>query len=156
VFLTVTVCVALALPTAVPPKVRVVGVSVIDSRGGVAPVPFKLIVRSAILLLMTSEPVRDPVVEGVKNTVISQVPAGAIDALEQVWTALNSAEFEMITDDTCSAAFPVFVTFNFSPVLLVPVGVLGNERLVGEIVIAGCGGVAPVPFRTIEVVPRLV
>jgi hypothetical protein len=43
----------------------------------------------------------------------------------------------MITDDTCSAAFPVFVTFNFSPALLVPVGVLGNERLVGEIVIAG-------------------
>ena len=108
------------------------------------------------MLLMTSEPVRDPVVEGVKNTVISQVPAGATGALEQVWTALNSAELEMLTDDTCSAAFPVFVSLNFSPALLVPVGVLGNERLVGEIVIAGCGGAAPVPFRTIEVVPRLV
>jgi len=86
---------------------------------------------------MTSEPVRDPVVEGAKNTVISQVPPGATDALEQVWTALNSAEFEMLTADTCSAAFPVFVSLNLSPVLLVPVGVLGNERLVGEIVIAG-------------------
>ena len=123
---------------------------------GATPVPVKLTARSAVLLLMMIEPVRDPVVEGVKNTVISQVPAGATDALEQVWTALNSAEFAMITDDTCNAAFPVFVSFKVNPALLVPVGVLGNERLVGEIVIAGCGGVAPVPFRTIDVVPRLV
>jgi len=100
--------------------------------------------------------VREPVAEGVKNTVISQVPAGAIDEAVHVCTPLNSAEFEIITDDTCSGAFPVFVSFNVRPELLVPVGVLGKERLVGEIVIAGCGGVAPVPFRTIEVVPRLV
>ena len=137
VFVSLNFSPALLVPVGVLGNERLVGEIVIAGCGGVAPVPFKLSARSAVLLLMTSEPVRDPVVEGVKNTVISQVPAGAIDALEQVWTALNSAELEMITDDTCSAAFPVFVTFNFSPALLVPVGVLGNERLAGEIVIAG-------------------
>ncbi len=45
------------------------------------------------------------------------------------------------TDDTCSAALPVFVNFSVSPELFVPVGVLGNVRLVGATVIAGCGDV---------------
>jgi hypothetical protein len=51
---------------------------------GTAPVPLKLTVLSAILLLTTSEPVREPAADGVKNTVMSQVPAGAIDEVEHV------------------------------------------------------------------------
>jgi hypothetical protein len=80
----------LFVPRLVLGKVRLVGEIVIAGCAGTAPVPFKLTVRSAMLLLMTSEPVRDPTAEGAKNTVISQVPAGAIEEFVHVWTLANS------------------------------------------------------------------
>ena len=78
-FVSFSVSPALFVPVGVLGKDRLVGESLIAGCGGTAPVPFKLTVRSAMLLLMMMEPVRDPVADGVKNIVISQVPAGAID-----------------------------------------------------------------------------
>ena len=83
-FVTFRIRAELLVPVGVLGNERLVGEMLIAGRGGAAPAPFKLTVRSAVLLLIMSEPVRDPVAEGVKNTVISQVPAGATGEVEQV------------------------------------------------------------------------
>jgi hypothetical protein len=48
------------------------------------------------------------------------------------------------------------VSFSVRPELFVPVVVLGNVRLIGETVIAGCGGAAAEPFRDTAVDPAFV
>lgn len=83
-FVTFRIQAELLVPIGVLGNERLVGEILIAGRGGAAPAPLKLTVRSAVLLLIMSEPVRDPVAEGVKNTVMSQVPAGATGEVEQV------------------------------------------------------------------------
>jgi hypothetical protein len=74
VFLTDTVFASLVTPVTVLENDTLVGESVSAGCGGAAPVPFKLITRSATLLLIKSEAKRAPSAVGRNVTEIVQVP----------------------------------------------------------------------------------
>ena len=82
VFLTETVFVSLEVPVTVLENDTLVGERVSVGFGGAAPVPLRLMARSAMLLLITSEAAREPSAVGRNVTEIVQVPFAASASLQ--------------------------------------------------------------------------
>jgi len=89
VFLTETVFVSLEVPVTVLENDMLVGESVSVGFGGAAPVPFRVITRSATLLLIKSEAARGPSAVGRNVTEIVQAPFAESASL-QPFVAENS------------------------------------------------------------------
>ena len=74
------------------------------------PVPERLTVCVTALFAMVRDPVNEPKVTGLKETLIVQASPGAIGLLQFLVCANGAAT---ASDETCSGPFPVFCSTTF-------------------------------------------
>jgi len=158
-FVTVTIWVALTVPTSVSANVNCAGA--IPSAAGVNPIPLKLAIAFAAPLVeldAVSEPVRPPATEGVKLTTTEQLPPAASvppgsDAQLDELTA-KSPEITIV--NPVSAKPPVFDTVTVCPALVFPTVVPGKLTAVGLRLRAAGKPPVPVTATTTGATPKLV
>jgi len=134
VFVRVTVCEALVVPTFWLPKLRLDGVRVTDPK----PVPESPTVWGLFgaLSVMVTTPVRVPGVEGVKVTLIEQ-PAPAATLVPQLVVSVKSPLAEIL--EMLSGALPEWVRVTVCGALDGPTGGERKVNLAGGSVRAGRG-----------------
>lgn len=147
-FLTVTVCAALVLPTAWEPNDALVGDRL---TAGAIPVPVnaRLCGLPAALSAIATLADRAPVAAGKKVTDTEHVAftARVAGANGQLSLSEKSLEFgpPTVTALIAKGAIPTFVTVALSPPLIVPTTWLPNVRVAGDTDTAGAGA-TPVPL----------
>lgn len=136
-FVNVTVCLLLVLPTASFPKLSDVGLAE-SWPAGAAPVPLRAIAVREVGALLTNDnvPVALPEVVGAKSTVTVPDPPAATDIGRDSPTVPNPAptKFAAVME---RVALPLFEMVS-DCLLLLPTLTLPNARLPGNTEICGC------------------
>jgi hypothetical protein len=124
VFVSITFCAGLVVPTNCVAKVRLVGFKVTAGEDPPSPTPVRVVDSglSGALSVTVTFAFSVPVIDGVKVTVMPQVACGATLALVQVLLSLKSAALVPVicTAETVNVALPVFVTVIVNGALVVP------------------------------------
>jgi galactitol-specific phosphotransferase system IIB component len=142
--LRVAVCAALLVPTDWFPKERLVGER---PSSGAVPVPERLTACGLPMALsvMLTEAVRLPLAEGVKVTLIVQLPPAATELPQVLLWAKSPALVPVIARlEILMAPLPLLLRVAVCAALLVPTDCFPKERLVGE---RPSSGAVPVPER---------
>jgi hypothetical protein len=147
VFVNVTVCAALAVPTVWLLNVSDAGVTLAAGAGALTPVPARLTVCGLpeALSVIVSIPAYPAAPLGLNVTLIVQLPP-ALSTLPQL---LLSAKLVilLLTELIVSVAPPVFVNVTVCAALVVPTVWLLNVSDAGVTIAVGVAGLAPVPVR---------
>jgi hypothetical protein len=146
VFLTDTVFASLVTPVTVLENDTLVGERASAGCGGAAPVPFRLIARSATLLLISREAERTPTSVGRNTSEIVQVPFDGIDSAHPFAIANSDALAPLSTnEDSRKATPPELVSVIVLGALNVPLGVLEKLSEDGETASVGtaCANTEP-------------